>query len=444
MQVICSSWVAKRKRVVLSLLESRVTALQSKKPASQKMWRSSDALWLAMAGVLGVSFWILKRKKHEHLTSEIARLVRSNIRSLAPYRCARDDYSTGVLLDANENAFGPALSSDPLSKEARLVSIHRYPDPLASQVREGVGKLRGVPAENVFVGVGSDEAIDLLFRVFCEPKASSVLIMPPTYGMYKVCAAANDVRVLSAPLDRDFDIDVTRCVKMARAHTRLVFVTSPGNPTSRSVSGDRVLELVRRLPRSIIVVDEAYVDCCVAKTLSPKVLSHPRLVVLHTLSKAFGLAGARVGTAIASAETVHFMNNLKAPYNVNALTAKLAASALSDSGIQAMRQNVNQIVEQRERLVDALRTKTYIDTVYPSDANFLLCKLRPTQLAKPLYKALADEAKIVVRYRGDQLNCEGCIRITIGTPSENDALLRAIDDIAPKAAAILPPNGVIS
>lgn len=401
------------------------------------MWRSSDALLLAIASMLGISIWIMRRKKQEPLTSEIARLVRSNIRCLAPYRCARDDYSTGVLLDANENAFGPALLSDSLSKEARLVSIHRYPDPLASQVREGVGKLRGVPAENVFVGVGSDEAIDMLFRVFCEPKASSVLIMPPTYGMYAVCAAANDVRVLNAPLDSDFDIDVTMCVKTARADTKLVFVTSPGNPTSRSVSGDRVLKLVRRLPRSIVVVDEAYVDCCAAKTLSPEVLSHPRLVVLHTLSKAFGLAGARVGTAIASTETVYFMNNLKAPYNVNALTARLAASALSDSGIETMRHNVTQIVQQRNRLIDTLRTKTYIDTVFPSDANFLLCKLRPTQLAKPLYKALADEAKIVVRYRGDQLNCEGCIRVTVGTPSENDALLHALDDIALKTVANL-------
>lgn len=373
-----------------------------------------------------VSAWRKKSKKKKNLED----LIRPNIRVLAPYRCARDDYSSGTLLDANENAFGSAVSTEEFDE------LHRYPDPTASEVREGISRLRGVPADNVFVGVGSDEAIDVLFRVFCEPGKSSVLILPPTYGMYKVCAAVNDVKVLSAPLDDDFDVDVEACASAARSDTRLVFVTSPGNPTSRLVSNSRVVELLRRIPDAIVVLDEAYVDCCGADraTASPLVLQHPRLVVLHTLSKAFGLAGVRVGTAIASVEIVSYMNRLKAPYNVNKMTAKVAATALQEKGLETMRRNVEALIEQRQYLVEQLTKAPYIEKVFHSDANFLLAKVTPSSLAYPLYKALADKANVVVRYRGDQLNCDGCIRITVGTPQENKQLLSALDKVVPTLA----------
>jgi len=402
------------------------------------MLRSGEAVLAIGAVAVCVALWVRRRREEEEEDDEIGRLVRGNIRRLAPYRCARDDYSSGVLLDANENSFGPALSGD--AREARSVEIHRYPDPLASRVREGIASLRGVHPGNVFVGVGSDEAIDLLFRVFCEPKASSVLILPPTYGMYKVCAAANDVTVLQAPLDpANFDVDVERCARTARASTRLVFVTSPGNPTSRLVSPEKVLQLHERLPRAVIVVDEAYVDCAPeAASMAPLVAEYPRLVVLHTLSKAFGLAGARVGTAVADARLVAFMNNLKAPYNVNSLTAKVAADALSDLGLARMRHNVQSLLEERATLVKELAALDCVDRIHPSDANFLLVKIRPPALAKPLYLALADEASVVVRYRGDQLHCDGCLRITVGTPADNAALLAALDRLAPGLLDRLP------
>ncbi|KAJ8598646.1 hypothetical protein CTAYLR_003096 [Chrysophaeum taylorii] len=383
----------------------------------------------AAACAAGAAAWVVwSRRRSEDEEDEIGRLVRPNIRRLAPYRCARDDYEEGVLLDANENAFGPAAAAPGLE------GIHRYPDPGARQVKARIAALRGVRPEQIFVGVGSDEAIDLLFRVFCEPRQSTVLIMPPTYGMYKVCAAANDVGVLSAPLDESFDVDVPTSVRVARGSTRLVFVTSPGNPTARIVSRDRVVALHRLLPRAIIVVDEAYVDFREDATLAKLVDDFPRLVVLQTLSKAFGLAGARVGTAIASERVVGFLNNLKAPYNVNKMTAALAAAALDAKGVQAMRANVVKLNAEKAILRKGLLEKPYVTKIFPSDANFLLVQITPPQAAKPLYKTLAENG-VVVRYRGDQLNCAGCLRVTVGTPPENKALLDLLDTLAPALIA---------
>jgi len=256
--------------------------------------------------------------------------------------------------------------------------------------------------------------------------------MPPTYGMYKVCAAANDIQILSAPLEPEtFDIDVTKVLKTVTSATRLVFVTSPGNPTSRLVSRDRLLELLLKLPRTtLLIVDEAYLDFGQGENLSmsPLVHQYSRLVVLHTLSKAFGLAGARLGTAIAHPDIIRLMNNLKAPYNINSITSKIACQALSD--LKPVQSTINLLLEQRESLAKALLALPYVEKVYPSDANFLLVKFKPANRAKLLYKTLAD-AGVVVRFRGDQMHCSGCLRITVGTKTDNDALLSKLNQIAP-------------
>jgi len=357
--------------------------------------------------------------------ADLSLLARRNIRELEPYRCARDDYAEGVLLDANENALGPAVSDRTMAE-----GLNRYPDPYQKELKELVGKYRGAGHENIFVGVGSDEAIDLLFRVFCEPRRHNVVIMPPTYGMYKVSAAANDVAVVEAPLEPEtFDVDVATVLAKTTPKTRLVFVTHPGNPTARCVSRDRLVELLQKLPKScLLVVDEAYVDFSDVASMAPLVAQYARLVVLHTLSKAFGLAGARVGTAIGHPTVVSFMNNLKAPYNMNSLTSKVAAAALAD--LTSVKKAVETLVEQRERLKQSLLETPFVLAVYPSDANFLLVKFRDAPNVKRLYKTLAD-AGVVVRYRGDQLHCDGCLRITVGTADENNVLLAKLNHFAP-------------
>ena len=362
---------------------------------------------------------------------DVAMLARRNIRELEPYRCARDDYSEGVLIDANENSLGPALAASAMATAVES-GLNRYPDPYQRDLKDLVGTFRGVSHENIFVGVGSDEAIDLLFRVFCEPRVHEIVVMPPTYGMYKVSAAANDVAYRSAPLEPEtFDVDVEKVLGTVTPKTRLVFVTTPGNPTARCVSREKLVVLLQKLPTTtLLVVDEAYIDFATdTKTMSPLVNEYPRLVVLHTLSKAFGLAGARVGTAIGHPTVISFLNNLKAPYNMNSLTSQVARTALSDPS--NLTKAVEELTKQRQLLVEALLALTdYVLTVYKSDANFLLVKFAKAPKVKLLYKTLAD-AGVVVRYRGDELHCDGCLRITIGTAEENDIFLTKLKHFAP-------------
>ena len=412
------------------------------------MERSQATFGLAVAGCVGAAVGAListyrsrPRAPYDASLDEVSALVRPNIRRLEPYRCARDDYEEGVLLDANENAFGPVVQTCPgggprgaVVRAACGLDLHRYPCPYQKDVKDAVARFRGVARENVFVGVGSDECIDLLFRVFCEPRCANVVTCPATYGMYKVCAAAQDVAVRTAPLAPEtFMVDVAAVEACCDDDTRLVFVCSPGNPTCRSIPAADVRKLLEspKLAKAIVVLDEAYVDFSAEPSVAPLVLDYPKLVVLHTLSKAFGLAGARVGTAIGSPGLVAYLNAIKAPYSINKMTSVVAAAAFSDAALAALRANVADTLDQREKLARALAEKPYVHTVFPSDANFLLVRLRDHAKAKPLYTALA-EAGVVVRYRGDQKNLSGCIRVTIGTPSDNDALLALLDETAPK------------
>mmetsp|Transcript_4247 Transcript_4247/g.7796 ORF Transcript_4247/g.7796 Transcript_4247/m.7796 type:complete len:429 (-) Transcript_4247:1045-2331(-) len=354
-----------------------------------------------------------------------ARLARKNILELQPYRCARDDYSVGVLLDANENAFGPAsLPTKSLDPFDNSNTLERYPDPYQVPLKELVAKYRGhnlTPA-NIFVGVGSDEAIDLLMRIFCHPgQTDEILITPPTYGMYKVCAKVNDIKILSSPLTPDFDLDVPKTLETVTEQTKLLFICSPGNPTCKAIPLEDIEQIASSEKYSgLVVVDEAYVDFTApGQSAVSLVEKYPNIVVLQTLSKAFGLAGIRCGFCIGAPDVIQLMNNVKAPYNVNALTSEVAINAMKS--IDTLEKNVKDTLAQREIVKTKLEALADIVVkVYPSDSNFLLFRVKDKALE--LYKTMADKG-VVTRFRGNELHCDQCIRVTIGTPEENEKFL---------------------
>ncbi len=341
----------------------------------------------------------------------IESLLRPNIRRLKPYSSARHEFAgeARIFLDANENPFDNGLN--------------RYPDPVATPLRRRIAALKGVPPEQVFVGNGSDEAIDLLLRLFCEPRRDAVVVLPPTYGMYAVSAAIADVEVVRVPLLPDFEPDVEAILARADAHTRLLFLCRPNNPTGHLFAERQVKKLIEAFP-GIVVLDEAYIDFCPEASLLPWIADHPNLVVLQTLSKAWGLAGIRLGMAFAQAPLIGWMNAVKPPYNVNQLTQNAALEALARP--ERMREQVAVIVRERARLAEALAALPFVQRVFPSQANFLLVRVDDP---RRLYDFLAEKG-IVVRDRSRQPLCEGCLRITVGTPEENAALLDALNAYA--------------
>jgi len=363
------------------------------------------------------------------------KIARPNILSLKPYRCARDDYDSGILLDANENALGPAAT--PPGDDDNHLDLERYPCPYQEKLKllycayRNVGGTSGLVPENVFAGVGSDEAIDLLMRIFCVPGASegrgdSILCTPPTYGMYGVCAVTNDVGVLKVPLTASFELETARVVAAEAAaggRCKLIFVCSPGNPTCRAVPLSEVEKLSDAVgDRCLIVVDEAYVDFCVDERGSATGLvgRRPNVVVLQTLSKAFGLAGIRCGFAVGAPDVIRLMNNVKAPYNVNKLTSEVACRALSPQGTAALKDKVAELIRQRAVVAEQLGALDFVAEVKPSDSNFLLFRVQRNALE--MYKLMADRG-VVTRYRGTEMHCAECIRVTIGTQEENTAFL---------------------
>lgn len=341
-------------------------------------------------------------------------LVRPNILALSPYRCARDDYEQGTLLDANENSLG-AVTGEP--------GLNRYPDPYQKELKRKIAAFRGVYPDQVFTGVGSDEPIDLLIRIFCTPGKDRILITPPTYGMYAVAASVNDVLVDKAPLTKDFQLDTDAVLAQVKPETKILFLCSPGNPTSNLLHAHDVEKLIHRFP-GIVVVDEAYIDFTTAPSRCMDLDRYPNLVVLQTLSKSFGLAGIRLGMAFASAEIIALLMKIKSPYNINQLTSETAILAFDH--IETMRASVASILDERARLESELRRLDGV-VVFPSDANFLLIRVAK---AFDVYKAMA-EAGVVARYRGDQIHCENTIRVTIGTPAENDLFLRTLAKFLP-------------
>ena len=338
-------------------------------------------------------------------------LVRPNIRGLVPYSSARKEFegTARVFLDANENSFGSPTA----------IPYNRYPDPLQTRVKARISELRGIPVENIFLGNGSDEAIDLLFRIFCEPGKDSAIICPPTYGMYEVSAAINDSRLVRVPLKTDFSLDTERIVESFSDRTKLLFICSPNNPTGNAFPREQVLGLIRSF-RGIVVVDEAYVDFSSEPSQVSEIDSYPNLVVLQTFSKAWGLAGVRVGLAFAQPPVITLMNNVKPPYNVSTIAQNAVLEALAN--VNVVDGYITDTLRERTRLSEELQRIDVFEQVFPTDANFILAQTRD---AVSLYRFLLEDA-IVVRNRDSVELCGGCLRITVGTPAENDALLASI------------------
>lgn len=345
---------------------------------------------------------------------DINTLVRENIKNLKPYRSARDDFDSGILLDANENSFGAPFADD--------LELNRYPMPYQDDLREKIAAFRGVDTDNVFVGVGSDEAIDLLFRIFCTPGKDRVIVNPPTYGMYKVSAAINDVAVDEVLLTENFQLQPEKILKAVRPETKMIFICSPNNPTANSLDIDDIMQVMNKF-NGIIVIDEAYIDFSSQASLTGNLTDYNNLVVLQTMSKSFGLAGIRLGIALADAEIISYMLKVKAPYNVNKLTAEKASQAFSS--IDNVKKNIDAILEERERVLGKLVTFPQVKRVYPTDANFVMFRI---ENALEVYKNLADEG-VIIRYRGNEPHCEDCLRLTVGTTVENDRFFEALKNI---------------
>lgn len=369
-----------------------------------------------------------EEKKAEPCQNIGLRLARPNILALHPYRCARDDYAEGILLDANENAIGPTSvptkSLDPYDND---LVLERYPCPYQIPLKTLYANYRGhgLSPKNIFCGVGSDEAIDLLMRIFCRPGVDNIMTTPPTYGMYKVCAAVNDINIINVPLTSDFDLRVAQMLDAVNEETKLLFICSPGNPTSRAIPLTDIEAIASSsLYGGIVVVDEAYIDFSDGGSAVELVAKYENIVVLQTLSKAFGLAGIRMGFAIGHETIIQLMNNVKAPYNINKLTSDVAVNALKN--IPQLEKNIKILLDEREIVASKLEKLHFVTKVFPSDANFLLFRLK--RFAKEIYKTMANRG-IVTRYRGTELHCNECIRVTIGTPEENMKFIASIENI---------------
>lgn len=342
-------------------------------------------------------------------------LVRENIKRMTPYSSARHEFSGAatIFLDANENSFGSPLPRN----------YNRYPDPLQLPLKEKISSIKGVPVQNIFLGNGSDEAIDLLFRIFCDPGKANIIIFPPTYGMYEVCAEINNIEVKKVPLTASFQLNMDAIEASVDENTKLIFVCSPNNPTGNSINRSDIEVLLNNFD-GIVVIDEAYINYARQKTFIPELTEYPNLVILQTLSKAWGLAGLRLGMAFAGQPLIDYMNKVKYPYNINTATQQLALEALGN--ISSVNNWTKATVEQKEFLQTELLKLPITQTVYPSDANFILVQLTR---AKKIYDYLSAKG-IIVRDRSKVILCDDCLRITIGTPEENKQLIEALKQYA--------------
>ena len=339
-------------------------------------------------------------------------LVRDNIKRMTSYSSARNEYTgtASIFLDANENPFG-----SPLPKK-----YNRYPDPLQLELKKNLSNIKGIPPQNIFLGNGSDEAIDLLFRIFCNPGKDNAIIFPPTYGMYEVCAEINDVRLKKIPLLVNFQLNLESIEEAIDINTKLIFICSPNNPTGNSIHRHDIERLVNNF-EGLVVIDEAYINYARQKTFISELTQYPNLVILQTLSKAWGLAGLRLGMAFAGEKVINYMNKVKHPYNINTATQQLAMEALEN--IADINNWIKITVEQREWLKNELLKLSFTKLVYPSDANFILAKISG---ASNVYKYLVGKG-IITRDRSKVISCDDCLRITIGTPEENKQLVSLLN-----------------
>ena len=334
----------------------------------------------------------------------IDKLLRENIRSLQPYSCARDEFKgeASVYMDANENPYN--------------APYNRYPDPLQWEVKTKISVLKNVPSENIFLGNGSDEPIDLLFRAFCEPRIDNVVAIEPTYGMYKVSASINDVEYRKVLLDENFQFSSEKLLSACNINTKIIWLCSPNNPTGNSLNSNEIKKVLKEF-EGIVVLDEAYIDFAGNSSFSEFLSEYPNLVILQTFSKAWGSAAIRLGMAFASTEIVSVLNKIKYPYNINLLTQKQALLSLENA--KQVKDWIKILLDERTKLIENLKKFSFVRHIYPTDANFILVKVDD---ANALYNYLVEKS-IIVRNRNTVSLCLGCVRITIGTPKENQILL---------------------
>ena len=352
--------------------------------------------------------------KKVNMKFDLNKLLRENIKKMSAYSSARNEYKgkSGIFLDANENPF----------KQQKFLyqEINRYPDPLQLKLKAKIGTLKKTDPENIFIGNGSDEAIDILFRAFCEPAKDNVIICPPTYGMYEVTANINNVKVKKIPLTKEkFQLNPEGILKSIDSNTKLIFICCPNNPTGNGVKSKDIQKLLNSFT-GIVVVDEAYIDFASYKSLITELNNYTNLVILQTFSKAWGLAGIRVGLSFASKEIIAVFNKIKPPYNINTISQNIAYKALQNK--KTITSQVNEIISERKKLANALSKIHCITKVFPSEANFILVK---TTNANDIYKYLVNQ-KIIVRNRSNIILCDNCLRITVGTKKENKLLLNKL------------------
>jgi histidinol-phosphate aminotransferase len=341
---------------------------------------------------------------------DIDKLLRDNIRTMKPYSSARDEFSgeAAVFLDANENPYNSPWN--------------RYPDPRQLKLKARVGEIKNVPVKNIFLGNGSDEPIDLLFRAFCEPGKDNIVSITPTYGMYRVAADTNNVAVNLVPLSADFELNADAVLAAVTTGTKMVFLCSPNNPSGNALNNNAILAIIKGFG-GIVVLDEAYIDFCPEKSFLPTLSQYPNLVILQTFSKAWGMAGLRLGMAFADERVIEVLSRIKYPYNLSILTQHKGLELLANE--QQKADWVTIILKERGKMIENLKKYPFVVKVYPADANFVLVK---THDPKGIYQYLVDE-KIIVRDRSSIALCEGCLRISIGSPEENATLIEALDGL---------------
>ncbi|GAA4969453.1 histidinol-phosphate transaminase [Algibacter aquimarinus] len=339
-------------------------------------------------------------------------LIRPTVKVLKPYSSARDEFQGNsgdmVFLDANENPFENG--------------VNRYPDPKQQTVKSLLSEIKGIPKQNILLGNGSDEVLDLIYRAFCEPNHDNIITLPPTYGMYSVLANINAIEIKSVQLDENFQPKVDEILEIADSNSKLLFLCSPNNPTGNSFEASSIEKLIKEF-KGIVVIDEAYIDFSNEESWASRLSEFPNLMVTQTLSKAYGMAGIRLGICFASEEIISVLNRIKPPYNVNELTQQKAISQLEQNELTT--QQVEAILQEREALVKELKFVDYISKIYPSDANFILVKVDD---ATKRYNQLIKKG-IVIRNRTTQPGCENCLRFTVGTPEENKILIDTLKSI---------------
>jgi histidinol-phosphate aminotransferase len=346
--------------------------------------------------------------------TDINLLLRDNIKKLIPYASARDEFSgfANIFLDANENSLGSPITP----------AYNRYPDPHQIKIKERLTQIKGLPPQHIFLGNGSDECIDLLYRAFCNPGRDNVIIHPPTYGMYEVSAHINDVEVRRAPLTEDFELDLAALEDLVDQQTKLIWICSPNNPTGNAFNRPDI-EMILNNFNGLLVIDEAYINFSRQQSFIRELTEYPNLVILQTLSKAWGMAGLRLGMAFAGEMIIDVLNRIKPPYNIGQATQELVLKALEET--TRVNEMIKEIVRMRNELAEKISRLSSVINVYPSEANFLLVKIKD---ARRIYETLINKG-IVVRDRSTAPGCTDCLRITVGTKEQNDKLLETLVNI---------------